>query len=672
MKRLTLVLAGVAIGGLNWCAVAAHATDLIVDQNSKAATADGSAGAPFRTIGEALRAVKPGDAVVIKAGVYRESLSALPEGGPGKPFRLAAGAGERVVVTAAVPVTGWQKQADGVYTATIPAVPARVLLDNRELPVSRQPNDGWWAATDVGENTLIDPAHLKGLKVEPAKGSQVYVWVQKGNTFLTAPVARVDRAAGKVELEPAARPRALTAQDRYYLKNDPQFIDRPGEWAAVQADGKVTLYYLPTDPAELPRVEIIPSGVGNVFSLPKSANVVIDGLEIYGGKNGIELTGGAANVTIQNCVIHHNDYAGVRAHGSEAVTVRRSVVQWNEYGVMFGESKKALVEECDIGWNGTDGMIFSWNSDDVTLRRSYVHHHLLWGHPDNTQTYRNVTNLKFEDNLLLGSGQSLMSEQTDGGAFTGNMVVGSMANMFIFGHASAKNMTLSRNTLAFPGYQCVVMSAENYTFRENMFVVGRPNQAYSTKGVKGYAGDRNLFFGSERGAGARGRILQSDARYHTAVEDFAAVTGTDVNSKLADPKFRNAPIAFAVLDDKKIAQSTAERMFIRGGAGLFKQGDVVEFNFDGKPRRVTAIDAETITVSPALPEAPTKTWLVSIWGDNDKLALDLRPGDGSPALTLGEGGKPVGSSVDIQAYQRGDFDGDGKRDLPELPPGLGR
>ncbi len=34
---------------------------------------------------------------------------------------------------------------------------------------------------------------------------------------------------------------------------------------------------------------------------------------------------------------------------------------------------------------------------------------------------------------------------------------------------------------------------------------------------------------------------------------------------------------------------------------------------------------------------------------------------------MGDKGQDVGSNIDIQAYTRGDFNGDGKRDLPPLP-----
>lgn len=33
---------------------------------------------------------------------------------------------------------------------------------------------------------------------------------------------------------------------------------------------------------------------------------------------------------------------------------------------------------------------------------------------------------------------------------------------------------------------------------------------------------------------------------------------------------------------------------------------------------------------------------------------------------MASGGRDVGSSIDVQAHMRGDFDGDGTRDVPDL------
>jgi hypothetical protein len=102
----------------------------------------------------------------------------------------------------------------------------------------------------------------------------------------------------------------------------------------------------------------------------------------------------------------------------------------------------------------------------------------------------------------------------------------------------------------------------------------------------------------------------------------------------------------------------------------FQQGDRIEINGDGLLRRITAVGSKHIEFEPPLPARPFRDALVWNWKQATSTVLDLRPQEGSPALTAGTDGKPVGAALDIPAFQRGDFDGDGNRDIPELPDDL--
>jgi hypothetical protein len=279
--------------------------------------------------------------------------------------------------------------------------------------------------------------------------------------------------------------------------------------------------------------------------------------------------------------------------------------------------------------------------------------------------YREVTNVRFQDNLLLAAGQSLMMEETRDGEFTGNMVVGSGAYMLIFGHSNAGHYRVHNNTLAMSGYGCMSLTWEDYDVRENIFMSGHGSALYGVRGVDGYTADRNVFFNSRRSVDPM--ILATDAGWLRDFDAARASSGQDENSIYTDPKFRNAPIAFRVLDSRRLDECSNDTWYLRGGAEGWRVGDYVEVNFDGVQRRITAADGAVITVAPGLDEKPIKGWLVANWGDNPDFQLDLRPADGSPASSLSAACGPVGSTVDIQAYLNGDFNGDGQRDLPELP-----
>ena len=100
-------------------------------------------------------------------------------------------------------------------------------------------------------------------------------------------------------------------------------------------------------------------------------------------------------------------------------------------------------------------------------------------------------------------------------------------------------------------------------------------------------------------------------------------------------------------------------------------GDHIEVNWDGVVRQVKEAAGGYIVFDPPIRSVHPYAWdTVANWRKTDKFALDLRLADDSPGKGMGEGGRDVGSSIDIQAYMKGDFNGDGKRDLPPAPKAL--
>ena len=71
-----------------------------------------------------------------------------------------------------------------------------------------------------------------------------------------------------------------------------------------------------------------------------------------------------------------------------------------------------------------------------------------------------------------------------------------------------------------------------------------------------------------------------------------------------------------------------------------------------------AADKDHILVDPPLDAAPEKGGLILNWKGQTNYALDLRLRPDSPAREAG-----LGADLDIQAFARGDVDGDGKPDI---------
>jgi len=393
--------------------------------------------------------------------------------------------------------------------------------------------------------------------------------------------------------------------------------------------------------------------------------VVIDGFEvrkavIMGNEVGIgSQEPGGHHVTIQNCVLVG---CGMQLGKQTDCTIRRCVQTGCERnGVNVVGCANCTVEECEIYGNGADALTVSWGSDGCKVLRNYLHDQWYDSHPDGLQIYRNVTNFTVEDNLLFNCGQGFMLEEANGGVFRNNMLVCTHHSGIVLGHTNTHNWTVEQNTFAFTGFKAIIYSGKNTVIRNNVVLTGGDNKLIQQASKDPASGDYNLLWKPEG----------VEVAYHMPKDGSP-------HSKFADPKFRSAPplgrkLTFYVdvWSDKEAAKKCTPGKLCLGGRPLtdsFKVGDHVEVNFDGKVRKVTEVSAEAVSFDPPLAKLHHIAWDVMVnWKDKTEFAWDLRLADGSPGKGLGDKGQDVGSSIDMPAYRKGDFDGDGKRDLPAVP-----
>ena len=85
----------------------------------------GYAGAPFRTAARACAVAKAGETIVLRGGVYRETLKPQADG-----VMIRAAKGEKVLASGADLVTGWKRQGDG-WAAPMATKPDKVFLDGK-------------------------------------------------------------------------------------------------------------------------------------------------------------------------------------------------------------------------------------------------------------------------------------------------------------------------------------------------------------------------------------------------------------------------------------------------------------------------------------------------------------------------------------------------------------
>ena len=658
-------LLGLTICGDAQPAPNAFARTIYVDANAKTG-GDGSQLQPFSTIGAALKLAHAGDGVIVRAGVYRENLR-LPTGAPGQPFTLMAAPGERVVVSGFAPVTGWKPWRDQIQVAEVDFAPDGLFVRQKLQPMAQSPNQGWWDAADISHGagfTVNDAAHLKSVPADLSGAHAVFLQ-QSGNIIVSGPIVASDVNAGSIEV--AAGRLQLQSGDKYQLKNHPDLIDRPGEWAFQKSGDAYKIYFWPVATEDLVQTQTR-RGKANLVQGNGISNVNVDGLEIVGaGGYGLSIGGGSSDVSVTDCVLSGNGNFGLMMRGVVNAEIARNIVVNNASGIGVLSARNVTVEENEVAFNEVDGIIVAGDisgrygkpganpadeTSGVTLRRNYVHHHMLSAHPDNIQMYRGVHGVKLIENLTLGGGQSLMTEETDGGELSGNVFLSSDANMILFGHGNSHNWTLKNNTFALPGYNIISFTGHNYNANNNIFYGPLTNI------VATYRGDHNLFSQMPRGA---------KFESYPTFAAVAAATGQEEHSVLDAAPFRNVPKSQGV--GEVLSLATRDSMLLRDAA-TFVVGDTIEINWDGIARKLTGVEPEQamnlgkmrpytrIHFAPELPALPLRFVVVDNWGASENLNLDVRL---KPAITGN-----YGASLDVAAFQRGDFDNNGTRDLPVL------
>ena len=626
---------------------------------------------PWCTINSWISDLGADDKLVVKAGTYFESVS-LPGGASGAPFIFKAYPNEKVILNGARIINGWSNYQGNIYTATIDWEPNQLFVGDELQTLARIPNDGYWSATSVtnpaeGETTSIitDTVNLSGFSAD-VSGADLFIWARSGEVQFTMPVESFNNQANQISFTRTNQWLTLTAGDRYWIENQPSLIDKPGEWAVVENGQQYQIYFWPSS------IQDLQETLGSyetryVLSSTNVNNVVIDGFEVTAGGNfGIRLYGGD-NLTVTKCISHHNYGHGINLRNLSNSTASKNISRYNSFGITNSYSENMLIEMNDIGYNYNDGLTVTHSSNNVTVDRNYIHHHTLWGHPDNMQTYRTVTNLTISNNLFVSGGQNIMMEETDTVNITGNTIIGSNSMSIISGHGNTDNVTIANNTITQCRYGCILFTGNTHDVRENIFVGGDSDTVYTVPNGTDYSGSDNIFYTSDYRWNQSQVILHALGQWNLTIDEFSALTSQDQNSIAANPLLTNLPAYYSVIDTSRNQEMSYDTIYLAYQTVNFDVGDIIELNFDGIARTITAKGDYSITFTPALESLTFRELLVSNWKDNNNLQLNATPLPTSQTLSMGATDDGIGSKISVQSYQSGDFDMDGDRDILEWP-----
>ncbi len=678
MKRLTVVMI-VLMTFSAWSSADTYYVDVRNDGASD--KNPGTKERPFKTVARAVKTVKPGDTIILREGIYRESLYPRKSGLPGKPITLKAAEGQRAILSGSDVITGWRKctkddvsgnkNYDRIFLADLDWTPKRLYEGLRKMTVARTPDEGWWGITEgLSLSEFTDTVHLRQADPGAWDGWTVAIIEQAGGSIQHIPVKSFDPAAHKITLMrnySRYRKKINPKRDRYYMENHISTLDGPGQYVIRRTEGGGCRIYAWPSRLKDGKPLIEAPKRGNVIEATGMSHWVLDGLEIAFGRGqgiGMGRSGKNADLVIQNCYIHRNASYGIGLRGPERVTIRRNIVRQNGLGVNISGARDCLVEENDIGENLVDALVAPGGTRRLKISRNFIHDQFRMGHPDGIQFWSDVKDVTIESNLIFNCGQGMMSQGMDGIKIVNNVWCGSRAVLLICG---GDNFEIRNNTIVASGLQPTSLIGNNYTVIGNIIAPLRGLPLYSIRDLDTFRGDHNLLWAGKDYTGA----LVVLGRWRKTARSLAEIRekfGQEASGIVADPKFVSAPKLFGGMDYRRTADCTRTKFYLSSTAG-FAVGDHVEVAFDGIARKIVETGKGYIVVDKPLKKPPLVGLSVANWGEKEKIVWDLRLAKDSPARGSGLGGRDIGSAIDVRAYRRGDFNGDGKRDLREIPKG---
>ena len=306
-----------------------------VDGSAPAAadTNPGTEAKPWKTIARAGKAkeLKPGDTVLIKAGVYRESVAITVSGEVGKPITFQPAPGALVVIKGSELLRGAWEQVSAVKGVKEPYPDAFKSVFRIKL----------------GQEYFRDPT-FQGTGWNPPKEewyvSQVFMIDRK-------PLQKIGRDEIYRDDDGIRRVGAGLAD----MINDSFYYDNATQYLYIRISGDPTWYSM----------EI---GVrAGVLTVAKAHDVTVRGLECRhnrqpGGQWSMCGLGECQRVRIENCKFELSDFCGLGVGTCKECVISHCEASYNgNTGMGLGLTEDCIVENCRFAFNNYRHFSAGWH-----------------------------------------------------------------------------------------------------------------------------------------------------------------------------------------------------------------------------------------------------------------------------------------------------------------------
>ena len=277
-----------------------HAKDVYVS-NQGLDTNPGTREKPLLTLLRAAEQAEAGDTVILRGGIYRETLTIRHSGAANNPLTFVAAKGEKAVLTGSDLVKDWYPYKGSIMQCKIPKALEQgfnqVFLNGEMLSMARFPNE---TSHDLHKGTFInmkaDKGHISSVRLtQPDRfWNRGFVVGGFGHKW-TFQCARIkDYRKGKLVLSDKSGP-WFTGKGVGYVAGVLGALDAPGEWHIK--DG--IIYLWPPKGADLANAQVEVKQRNLCVDFNGQSHVVVKGIEITTGT--VRLVGNSN--LLENCKV---------------------------------------------------------------------------------------------------------------------------------------------------------------------------------------------------------------------------------------------------------------------------------------------------------------------------------------------------------------------------------
>ncbi|MEO0732234.1 MAG: right-handed parallel beta-helix repeat-containing protein [Bacteroidota bacterium] len=337
---------------------------------------DGSAVAPFLTIGKAAGLVQPGDVVVIHEGTYEEMIRPTTSGTADAPIVFRSFEQDVVIVTAMQALTGFTQDTRQVYKKTVDWDLGQenfVMNGSTAMDIARWPNntDGdpftidsrrnvGGSGGDVPTNAFLTDPSIPN--IDWTDGAIFFYGDRPGAGWLAWKSVIKSSSQGRVNFDVIKNQNWILSfhppadKGDYYLEGVRGALDYENEWWFDEDDR--TLYVQLPDGAAPEDGQVQMRRRRLVVDLNNRSHIHLENFAVFGGKVEIEGTG--------NRLFGMSSFYGSFTRGINPnfhVDNRAIDVKWN--------AQDTRIEQCEIGFGAGSGL---WDSGANTIiENNYLH-----------------------------------------------------------------------------------------------------------------------------------------------------------------------------------------------------------------------------------------------------------------------------------------------------------